>query len=104
MTIIHHAGKGGVQPEDGGAGRVHAAPVRAKHFTAPRRAAYLAAVGSKHLVRAAAPGGGEAGTRRRVAARLALRTLAGRADAPFGPPPTTAFSERSRVGSTTPAR
>ena len=104
MTIIHHAGKGGVQPKMVAQDVFTRRQYAAKHFTAPRRAAYLAAVGSKHLVRAAAPGGGEAGARRRVAARLALRTLAGRADAPFGPPPTTAFSERSRVGSTTPAR
>ena len=91
MTIVHHACKGGIRPkmiaQDLYARRQYAE----KHFAAPHRAAYLAAVAIRHLVRAL-PGGADAPqtAARRDAARLALRTLAGRAGAPFGAPPATA--------------
>ena len=92
MTIIHHAQKGGIRPrmvaQDAFTRRQYAH----KHFTAPRRAAFLAAVGTGHALRAVAPQRGETGVQRRAAARLALRTLAGRADPPFGSPPPTSIS------------
>lgn len=92
MTIIHHAQKGGIRPrmvaQDAFTRRQYAH----KHFTAPRRAAFLAAVGTGHALRAVAPQRGETGVQRRAAARLALRTLAGRADPPFGSPPPTGIS------------
>jgi GT2 family glycosyltransferase len=93
MTIIHHAGKGGIRPrmlaQDAYARRQYAA----KHFSAPHRAAYIGAVATRHAIRAIAPGDARAGSRQ--AARVALRTLAGLDEAPFGPPPGTAIA-RSR--------
>ena len=95
MTIIHHAGKGGVRPrmvaQDAFTRRQYAR----KHFTAPQRAAFLAAVGTNLALRALAPQRGELGAQRRAASRLALRTLVGRADPPFGSPPATAIPPRS---------
>ena len=91
MTIIHHACKGGIRPrmiaQDLYARRQYAY----KHFSTPHRAAYLGAIAVRHVVRAL-PGGRDAEltTARREAAVLALRTLAGRADPPFGAPPRTA--------------
>jgi GT2 family glycosyltransferase len=89
MTIVHHAGKGGLRPrmvaQDAFTRRQYAL----KHFTGPRRAAYLAAVGMNYAVRAAAPHGGG---KSRAAARLALRTLAGWEAPPFGVPPQTAVT------------
>jgi N-acetylglucosaminyl-diphospho-decaprenol L-rhamnosyltransferase len=91
MTIIHHAGKDGVRPkliaQDAYARRQYAQ----KHFTRPRRTLYLTAVGARHLLRAIASRTGDSGADRRDAARLALRTLAGRAAPPFGSPPPTAI-------------
>jgi GT2 family glycosyltransferase len=91
MTIIHHAGKGGVRPrmvaQDAFTRRQYAK----KHFPVPRRVAFLAAVGTNHALRAVAPQRGELAARRRAASRLALRTLVGRADPPFGSPPPTAI-------------
>jgi GT2 family glycosyltransferase len=91
MTVIHHAGKGGVRPKMLAQDVYTRHQYARKHFSAPRRATYLTMIGLRHALRAAAPRGGEAGTQRRTAARLALRTLTGRADPPFGPPPPTAF-------------
>jgi len=91
MTILHHAGKGGVRPrmiaQDAYSRRQYAS----KHFSSPYGALYLGAVAARHLVRAVAPAGDPVRERRRAAARLALSTLAGRTPPPFGPPPTTAL-------------
>jgi N-acetylglucosaminyl-diphospho-decaprenol L-rhamnosyltransferase len=93
MTIVHHACKGGIRPkmiaQDLYARRQYAH----KHLSAPHRAAYLGALATRHLIRAL-PGGTDATTvkARRAAARLALRTLAGRSGPPFGPPPATAVT------------
>jgi GT2 family glycosyltransferase len=91
MTIIHHAGKGGVRPkmlaQDAYARRQYAA----KHFSRPTRVAYLGAVGFGLALRAAAARG-ELGVQKREASRLALRTLVGREAPPFGAPPATAFA------------
>jgi hypothetical protein len=94
MTIIHHAGKGGVRPkmlaQDAFTRRQYAQ----KHFGTGYRTAYLAAVATRHLVRSARlPATTPA---KREAARLALRTLIGRADPPFGAPPHTAVRAESR--------
>jgi N-acetylglucosaminyl-diphospho-decaprenol L-rhamnosyltransferase len=87
MTIIHHAGKGGVRPkmiaQDAWSRRQYAA----KHFAQPTRSAYLGAVMTRYAVRAVAPGGGEEAKARREASRAAIRTLVGRAEPPFGEPP-----------------
>jgi N-acetylglucosaminyl-diphospho-decaprenol L-rhamnosyltransferase len=90
MTIIHHAGKGGVRPkmlaQDAYARRQYAA----KHFSAVHRGAYLGAVGMRHAIRAVVPG--REREQQRAAARVALKTLAGRSGPPFGTPPGTAIS------------
>lgn len=93
MTIVHHAGKGGIRPkmlaQDAYSRRQYAR----KHFPTAYGAAYIAAVGAGHLVRAVAPSRGDDG-RRREAARHALATLVGRGGPPFGAPPPTAVAGR----------
>jgi GT2 family glycosyltransferase len=88
MTILHH-GKDGVRPrmvaQDAYARRQYAQ----KHFSKSYGAAYLAAVGVGYLLRAVSPRARDAS--KRQAARLALRTLAGRTEPPFGAPPQTAL-------------
>ena len=92
MTIVHHAGKGGVRPKMIAQDVFTRRQYARKHFAAPRRALYLTAVGARHAVRLAAPAKGNgADGDRREASRLALRTLVGREAPPFGPPPTTAI-------------
>jgi N-acetylglucosaminyl-diphospho-decaprenol L-rhamnosyltransferase len=90
MTIVHHAGKDGRPPrivaQDAFTRRQYAR----KHFGPAYRSGYLAAVGLSHLLRAATPPSA-AGPDRRPGARLALRTLLGVAQPPFGPPPQTAI-------------
>jgi len=92
MTIIHHAGKGGIRPrmiaQDAFARRQYAS----KHFSPAARAAYLGAVGLRHALRAIAPGGGASAPQRRAAARTALATLVGLREPPFGAPPATALA------------
>lgn len=96
MTIVHHAGKGGVRPkmvaQDAYARRQYAS----KHFTRPQRSIYLGAVFARHALRALAPGRGQDAQARRAAARTAIRTLAGKAEAPFGHPPATAVAALDR--------
>lgn len=92
MTIIHHEGKGGIRPRMVAQYAFTRRQYARKHFTAARRVAFLAAVGTNHALRAVAPKRGEFGAQRRAASRLALRTLIGRADPPFGSPPSTAIS------------
>jgi GT2 family glycosyltransferase len=88
MTILHH-GKGGVRPrmvaQDAYTRRQYAE----KHFSKPYGSAFLAAVGIGYLLRAVSPRSGDGA--KRQAARLALRTLTGKAAPPFGAPPQTAL-------------
>ncbi len=93
MTIVHHAGKGGVRP------RMVAQDVYArkqyahKHFGRAYRGLYLSALATRHLVRlAGAQAAGEHAAAHREGARRALRTLTGREDPPFGTPPATAVT------------
>ncbi|HWY89918.1 MAG TPA: glycosyltransferase family 2 protein [Solirubrobacteraceae bacterium] len=93
MTIVHHAGKGGVRP------RMVAQDVYArkqyahKHFGRAHRGLYLSALATRHLIRlAGAQAGGSDAVARREGALRALRTLVGRADPPFGTPPPTAVA------------
>ena len=91
MTIIHHAGKGGRNPrmaaQDAYARRQYAH----KHFSAPHRALYLSAIGTRHALRAVGTGGSEDTRARRRVARSALRTLARPSQPPFTHPPQTAM-------------
>ena len=91
MCIVHHAGKGGIRPKMVAQDAFTRRQYAQKHFAPPRRLAYLTAVGAQHALRAAVPPRNASDAQRRTAARLALRTLAGREHPPFGPPPTTAL-------------
>jgi GT2 family glycosyltransferase len=98
MTIVHHAGKGGVRPkmvaQDAHTRRQYAK----KHFPGPKRLAYLTAVLLRHAIRALAPGGKDSGAARRAGARAALRILLGRGDPPFGAPPPVAVAHLDENG------
>ncbi len=100
MTIVHHACKGGVRPrmiaQDAFARRQYAE----KHFAPAHRALYLGAIGTRHLIRAAAASvrGSEAAVHRE-AARRAVGTLLGRGEPPFGDPPSTALPPAGRRSS-----
>lgn len=91
MMIIHHAGKAGLRPRMVAQDAYTRVQYARKHFGPARRAAYLAAVGARHALRAIAPGGEDPASRR-AAARLALATMIGRVDPPFGGPPATALA------------
>jgi N-acetylglucosaminyl-diphospho-decaprenol L-rhamnosyltransferase len=92
MTIVHHAGKGGVRPRMIAQDAYTRGQYARKHFAPAKRTAYLAAVALRHAIRALAPGRGPANQLRREAARAALATLAGRREPPFGAPPPTALA------------
>jgi N-acetylglucosaminyl-diphospho-decaprenol L-rhamnosyltransferase len=93
MSIVHYAGKAGVKPklvaQDVLARRIYAY----KHFGTPHRQLYLAAVLARHVIRAALPGAERRA--QRIASRLAVKVLLGRAEPPFGPPPVTAVERAS---------
>lgn len=91
MTIIHHAGKDGIRPrmvaQDAYARKQYAH----KHFGPVSRRLYISACSVRHLIRATGPKSASADVAaRREGSRRALRTLAGRAEPPFGAPPPTA--------------
>lgn len=95
LTIVHYGG------ETGGDPRLEAQMAYArrqyayKHFSPPRRAAFLAAIGLRHLVRwAAFSRSGAVGDRRALAHRRAFVTLLGREEPPFGAPPAGAETPR----------
>ena len=92
MTIVHHAGKGGVRPKMVAQEAYSRRQYANKHFGRGYATLYVGAVGARHVLRAIRPQRGEGGSQRRAAARLALKTLAGRNPPPFGRPPPTAFS------------
>jgi N-acetylglucosaminyl-diphospho-decaprenol L-rhamnosyltransferase len=93
MTIVHHAGKGGVRPRML-AQDVHTRKQYArKHFGRAYRGLYLCALATRHLVRFAGGRlGGANAAARREGALLALNTLTGRVEPPFGHPPATAVA------------
>ena len=57
------------------------------HFGRSHRLAFLGADSLRYALRAAVPGRGEDGRRRREASRWALKVLWGAATSPFGAPP-----------------
>jgi GT2 family glycosyltransferase len=92
MTIIHHAGKAGVNPKmeaQNAYGRMQYAH---KHFSLPQRATYWLTLVLGHGLRWATVGRRDP-ARRRAEAR-ALATLTGRAEPPFGDPPGVAVQGR----------
>ncbi len=89
MTILHHARKGGIRPAMIAQEAFTRRQYALKHFGPGRRFAYLAAVGAGHVARAAIPR--DDATAVREAARLAVRTLTGRAGPPLRHPPPTSL-------------
>jgi GT2 family glycosyltransferase len=94
MTIVHHANKGGVRPRMVAQDAFTRQQYARKHFSAPRRMAYLSAVFGRHAIRAAVSA--RRAPDRRAASMLAMRTLLGRVSPPFGPPPETAITSDRR--------
>jgi GT2 family glycosyltransferase len=93
MTIVHHAGKGGVRPQMVAQDAYARKQYARKHLTPGYyRRLYLLALGVRHLIRAVGVGSASDGgaALRREGAHRALNTLAGRVDPPFGEPPPTA--------------
>jgi GT2 family glycosyltransferase len=86
MTIVHHAGKAGMntkmEAQNAYARMQHAR----KHFGRGHRAAYVSALSARHLLRMA-PVGGSAAAGRRAANRAALRAVLRLDGPPFGSPP-----------------
>lgn len=92
MTIVHHVAKAGVRPRNVAQYAYASRQYAEKYFGPVRRSLYVGAVGLRHLVRAVTAGADrENGGVRREAALRALRTLMGRVEPPFGPPPLTAL-------------
>jgi len=91
MTIVHHAGKAGINPRMEAQNAFARRHYALMHFGHGHRTAFLGAHSLRYGLRAAVPGGGEDGRRRRVASRWALRVLWGAATSPFGPPPPQAL-------------
>lgn len=90
MTILHHAGKAGVDARLSAQDAYSRLQFARKYFSAPHRYAYAAALAVGYGIRAAAPG--PARTAGRRAARSALRTLVGLDGPPFGSPPRRSFA------------
>jgi GT2 family glycosyltransferase len=94
MTIVHHAGKAGIsariEAQNAFARRHHAK----KHFSGPRRTAFIAANALRYGLRAAAPSRNGQGAQRRAASVAALKTLLGASEPPYEPVPPTAVRER----------
>lgn len=88
LTIVHHAGKGGVQARMLAQEAYARKQYAHKHFGPVRSRLYLSALLLHHLLRALGAGADGANEpARREGARWALRVLAGRAEPPFGLPP-----------------
>jgi N-acetylglucosaminyl-diphospho-decaprenol L-rhamnosyltransferase len=104
MTIVHHAGKGGIRPRMVAQDAYTRKQYAHKHLTPVRRLMYLSALGLRQLLRAtgARATGSEAGDRREGAKR-ALDALVGRGDPPFGTPQATAVTPHPGVVEPLPA-
>ena len=90
MTIVHHAGKGGVRPKMAAQDAYTRMQLARKHFSPLHRIAYAGALTLGYATRAVGAGD------RRPAARAALRTVLGLDGPPFGEPPSQAVPPRKR--------
>lgn len=93
MTIVHHAEKAGLRPRMVAQDTYTRKQYARKHFSRGRRSAYLSAVFAGHAIRAIVPS--RRLPERREGAKLAMGTLIGRKQPPFGAPPPTAIRPRS---------
>lgn len=104
MTIVHHVTKAGIRPRSVAQYAYASKQYAHKHFGPVRRSLFVSAVGLRHVLRAATAGvDGANATARREGAILALRTIAGRAEPPFGKPPLTALEPSAPEVDRTPA-
>jgi N-acetylglucosaminyl-diphospho-decaprenol L-rhamnosyltransferase len=95
MTILHHAGKGGINPKMSAQDAVSRVHYAQKHFSALHRAAYFASLSIRYVLRLLWPGGDREHRRlSHEAARRALRIVLGSKQFPFGPPPMQAVAIR----------
>jgi N-acetylglucosaminyl-diphospho-decaprenol L-rhamnosyltransferase len=93
MTIVHHAGKAGIQPRMVAQDAYSRKQYARKYFGRTHRGLYLSAIGVRHMIRTTGVGAvGPARVARREGARRALRTLTGRCAPPFREPPPTAVA------------
>ena len=83
MTILHHGGEVGINPQIESLGAVTRVMYAHKHFSPAHRIAYTGAVALRHVTRAVYAGRGEPGRGKRAASRRVLATLAGREPVPF---------------------
>ena len=90
MTIVHHAGKGGVRPKMAAQDAFTRMQLARKHFSPLHRIAYAGALTLGYATRAVGTGD------RRPAARAALRAVLGLDGPPFGEPPSQAVPPRKR--------
>jgi N-acetylglucosaminyl-diphospho-decaprenol L-rhamnosyltransferase len=90
ITIVHHAGKSGVQPRMRAQDAYTRLQYARKHFNRAHRYAYLAAIASGYVARTAL-GRGPHAQAMRSTTRLVVATLSGSAAPPFAGPPTTAL-------------
>jgi GT2 family glycosyltransferase len=82
MTILHHDGKAGINPDIEGLA-AHTRMMYARKFFSPgHRLLYGGAVMLRHLVRSVYAGRGESGRLKRAANRRAIATMLGRAPVP----------------------
>jgi GT2 family glycosyltransferase len=102
MTILHHFEKVGISPKMVAQGAYARRQFARKNFSPLHRAAYVATLYIRHLLRAALVGGERVHAReRRAASRLALRVLLGLEPPPFGQPPRVAVSTERPFAETT---
>jgi GT2 family glycosyltransferase len=94
MTIRHYGAKVGVDPWIQSLDAYNRIAYARKHLSPVHRLVYSGTVLLRHALRAAVPGRGEGGTRRRAAHSAAVKTLLGRSPVPHGPP--SSFSVRLR--------
>jgi GT2 family glycosyltransferase len=94
MTIVHHAGKGGIRPKMWAQDVYTRMQHARKHFSPVHRGSYAAALGLGYAARALAPVRDPLRTGRRDAARAALRVLVGIEGPPYGQPPGQAIRSR----------
>jgi GT2 family glycosyltransferase len=85
MTILHHAGKAGINPKMEAQNAIARMQHAQKHFGRAHRGAYRGALLMRYLLRTL-PGGGEDASARITAAKKVLRVLTGLDSPPFGGP------------------
>lgn len=99
MTIVHHAGKAGLNPRMAAQNAYSRRQYAQKHFSPAHRALYLSAMSARHVFRAVMPDRGADGTHaRQRAARTALSTLLHPSNPPFCRPPDAALWLDAPVG------